>query len=181
MSRSIDDLRRSFRPKARELIRLTHSKGFEMVPYFTLRTPWEQAILWRMTRGKSEIGSKMQSLYDDGAIYIANVIEAVGRQFPGQYVTGHVTYAVPGESWHNWGEAVDCYLKKAGAIEWHGDPGYDAYGEIAEDIGLTWGGVWTLKDWGHAQAAPMSPTDYMGTIGEVSDALERKYGGVLNA
>ena len=48
-------------------------------------------------------------------------------------------------------------------------------------MGLTWGGVWSLKDWGHVQAAPMSPTDYMGAMDEVSDALERKYGGQLNA
>jgi len=180
VSRNIDDLRRTFRPKARELIHNTRTAGFEVVPYFTLRTPAEQAKLWRMTRGRVEIGNKLQTLYDAGALYIANVIEAVGMQFPGDGITGHVTNAVPGESWHNWGEAMDVYLKVDGGIEWGEHEGYNAYGTAAEEAGLTWGGMWDVpNDPGHVQAPPMSPTDYMGDLREVSAALERKYGGAL--
>ncbi len=180
MSRNIDDLRRAFRPKARQLIQDTRSSGFEVVPYFTLRTPLEQAKLWRMTRGKSEIGRKMQYLYDEGALYIANCLEAVGKCYPGPGITGHVTRAVPGESWHNWGEAMDVYLKIDDAIEWDGDhEGYAAYGTNAEDLGLTWGGMWNDPDPGHVQGPPMKVVDYMGDIQRVSAALERKFGGLL--
>ncbi len=181
MSRNIDDLRRSFRPLARNVIHNTRQAGFEMVPYFTLRTPVEQAKLWRMTRGKSEIGRKVEYLYSENALYIANVISMVGPQYPGPGITGHVTRAVPGESWHNWGEAMDCYLKIDGAIEWNGDhEGYAAYGTEAEQLGMTWGGMWEYpNDPGHVQGPPMGVADFMGGIKEVSEALERKFGGKL--
>lgn len=183
MSRNIDDLRREFRGQARAVIGNTKDAGFEMVPYFTLRMPWDQAVLWRMTRGKTEIGRMCRSLRSNGALYIANVIEAIGPQYPGPGITGHVTYAVPGQSWHNWGEGLDCYLKIDGAIEWDGDhEGYAAYGTCAEDLGLTWGGRWDQpNDPGHIQAAPMSPVNFFEDITELSGSLERKYGGQLNA
>ena len=134
-----------------------------------------------MTRGRAEIGRKLQTLYDAGALYIANVIEAVGMQFPGPGITGHVTNAVPGESWHNWGEAMDVYVKEDGNVIWDGGhEGYAIYGTCAEELGLTWGGMWNVpNDPGHIQAPPMSPVDYMGDLREVSAALERKYGGQL--
>lgn len=183
MSRNIDDLRRSFRPIARELIKLTGEKGYEVVPYFTMRNPVEQAKLWRMTRGKSEIGRKVQSLLNAGALYVANVLESVGPQYPGPGITGHVTYAVPGESWHNWGDAMDCYLRIDGTIEWDGEhEGYAVYGEVAEGLGMTWGGVWTKpNDPGHVQMPPMKPSLYFDTLSSMSSALERKFGGYLNA
>ena len=176
MSRNIDDLRRSFRTPTRELIRGTSARGFAMVPYFTLRTPPTQAKLWRMTRGKTEIGNKVQHLLDRGALYIANVIESVGPQFPTDGVTGHVTNAVPGQSWHNWGEGLDCYLKIDGGIEWGEHEGYNVYGEVAEELGLMWGGNWSLKDFGHVQVRSMSPLSHFTSWIELSSALERKYG-----
>ena len=182
MSRNIDDLRRTVRPRARALIAGTLELGFEVVPYFTLRTPAEQAKLWRMTRSKSEIGREVQRLLDAGASYIASVINAVGPQYPADGITGHVTNAVPGLSWHNWGEAMDCYLRVDGAVMWGAHEGYTAYGTVAEELGLTWGGRWTTpNDPGHVQLPPMSPVEYMGDLLELSSALERKYGGRLDA
>ncbi len=183
LSRNIDDLRRSFRSVARSLIAATAEKGVQMVPYFTLRTPAEQARLWRMTRGKSEIGAKVHELLNANALYIANVIEAVGPQFPGPGITSHVTNAVPGQSWHNWGEAMDCYLKVEGAVEWDGKhEGYAVYGTEAEELGLTWGGMWDVpNDPGHVQFPPMSPVEFCDDFAGLSSALERKYEGKLNA
>lgn len=183
MSRNIDDLRRPFRADVRQVIGDTKKAGFEMVPYFTLRTPWEQAKLWRMTRGKSEIGRTVKALRGGMALYIANVIEAIGPQYPGPGIKGHVTNAVPGQSWHNWGEGLDCYLKIDGEVIWDGDhKGYAAYGNCAEELGLTWGGSWDKpNDPGHVQAPPMSPVDYFEDMHELSNSLERKYDGQLDA
>jgi peptidoglycan L-alanyl-D-glutamate endopeptidase CwlK len=183
MSRNIDDLRREFRGQARALIGNTKDAGFQMVPYFTLRMPWEQAILWRMTRGSAEISRKIKSLREDGALYIAFVMEAVGPQYPGPGITNHVTYAVPGQSWHNWGEGMDCYLKVDGEVIWDEDHhGYVVYGDCAEELGLTWGGMWNKpNDPGHVQSPPMKPSEYFEDIAELSGSLERKYGGQLNA
>lgn len=183
MSRNIDDLRREFRGQARAVIGNTKDAGFQMVPYFTLRTPWEQAILWRMTRGSAEISNMLIDLRGKEAFYIGNVIEAVGPQYPGPGITGHVTHAVPGQSWHNWGEGLDCYLKIKGEVIWDNDhEGYAAYGTAAEDLGLTWGGMWNRpNDPGHIQAPPMKPSEYFEDITELSGSLERKYGGQLNA
>lgn len=185
MSRNIDDLRRELRPTIRQLISDCRAKGVELTPYFTLRTPWEQARLWRMTRGKSVIGRRCEHLRAEGAGYIADVITSVGPQYPGPGIKGHVTHVVPGQSWHNWGEAVDFYLKdEDGDIDWSGKgPGYTTFGETAEELGLTWGGRWTSPfDPGHVQQPPMGVLDFFGDDwSELSDTLQRKFGDVENA
>ncbi len=48
--------------------------------YFTLRTPEEQARLWRQSRTGHEIEAKIQELEDAGARYLAGVIRGVGPQ-----------------------------------------------------------------------------------------------------
>lgn len=47
----------------------------------------------------------------------------------------HVTNAIPGLSWHNYGEAVDSYAIVRGEISWNEDD-YEVYCEEAEQEGL---------------------------------------------
>lgn len=68
-----------------------------------------------------------------------------------------VTRAGPYESWHQRGLAADCaFLRDGRVVISERDPwamrGYAAYGAVARELGLTWGGDWrSLRDYGHVE------------------------------
>jgi peptidoglycan L-alanyl-D-glutamate endopeptidase CwlK len=67
-----------------------------------------------------------------------------------------VTNARAFQSWHQYGLAADCaFLRDGKLVISEKDPwamrGYRLYGEVAESLGLTWGGRWTMMDFGHAE------------------------------
>jgi len=69
---------------------------------------------------------------------------------------GHVTNARAFQSWHQYGLAADCaFLREDKLVISEKDPwamrGYQLYGEVAESLGLTWGGRWTMMDFGHIE------------------------------
>jgi peptidoglycan L-alanyl-D-glutamate endopeptidase CwlK len=69
---------------------------------------------------------------------------------------GHVTNARAFQSWHQYGLAADCAFWRDGKLVIsEKDPwamrGYQLYGEVAESLGLTWGGRWTMMDFGHTE------------------------------
>ena len=68
----------------------------------------------------------------------------------------NVTNAGAFQSWHQYGLAADCAFWRDGKlIISEKDPwamrGYKLYGEIAESLGLTWGGRWAMMDFGHTE------------------------------
>jgi peptidoglycan L-alanyl-D-glutamate endopeptidase CwlK len=67
-----------------------------------------------------------------------------------------VTNARAFQSWHQYGLAADCAFWREGKLVIsEKDPwamrGYKLYGEVAESLGLTWGGRWTMMDFGHTE------------------------------
>lgn len=67
-----------------------------------------------------------------------------------------VTNARAFQSWHQYGLAADCAFWRDGKIVIsEKDPwamrGYRLYGEVAESLGLTWGGRWAMMDFGHTE------------------------------
>jgi peptidoglycan L-alanyl-D-glutamate endopeptidase CwlK len=67
-----------------------------------------------------------------------------------------VTNARAFQSWHQYGLAADCAFWRDGRLVIsEKDPwamrGYQLYGQVAESLGLTWGGRWTMMDFGHAE------------------------------
>lgn len=67
-----------------------------------------------------------------------------------------VTNARAFQSYHQFGLAADCaFLRDGKLVISERDPwamrGYRLYGEVAESLGLTWGGRWKLMDFGHAE------------------------------
>ncbi len=67
-----------------------------------------------------------------------------------------VTNARAFQSYHQFGLAADCAFWRDGRlIISEKDPwalqGYRLYGEVAESLGLTWGGRWTMMDFGHTE------------------------------
>jgi peptidoglycan L-alanyl-D-glutamate endopeptidase CwlK len=68
----------------------------------------------------------------------------------------HVSNAKAFQSYHQYGLAADCaFLKDGKLVISEKDPwamqGYRLYGQVAESLGLTWGGRWTMMDFGHTE------------------------------
>ena len=69
---------------------------------------------------------------------------------------GVVTNAGAYQSYHQYGLAGDCaFFREGKLVISERDPwamrGYELYGEVAESVGLTWGGRWKLMDFGHVE------------------------------
>lgn len=73
---------------------------------------------------------------------------AQGRQTPGPIVT----YAMPGQSFHNWRCAFDFVPMLNGKPAWNDKPLYRMCGEIGERVGLEWAGRWkSFNEMAHLQ------------------------------
>lgn len=69
---------------------------------------------------------------------------------------GHVTQAGANRSYHQYGLAADsAFLRNGRIVISEKDPwameGYRLYGEVAQSVGLVWGGNWSFKDYGHVE------------------------------
>lgn len=67
-----------------------------------------------------------------------------------------VTNAKAFQSFHQYGLAGDCaFLRNGKLVISEKDPwamrGYRLYGEVAESVGLRWGGRWKMMDFGHTE------------------------------
>nr|WP_285817247.1 M15 family metallopeptidase [Janthinobacterium kumbetense] len=68
----------------------------------------------------------------------------------------NVSNAAAFQSWHQYGLAADCaFLRNGKLVISEKDPwamrGYQLYGEVAESVGMTWGGRWKMMDFGHTE------------------------------
>ena len=68
----------------------------------------------------------------------------------------HVTQAGANMSYHQYGLAADsAFFKDGKVLISERDPwvmrGYQLYGEVAAQVGLTWGGNWKMQDYGHVE------------------------------
>ena len=68
----------------------------------------------------------------------------------------HVTQAGANMSYHQHGLAADsAFFRDGKVVISERDPwamrGYQLYGEIAAQVGLTWGGDWKMQDYGHVE------------------------------
>lgn len=136
-----------------------------------LRTPLEQAALWRMGRGTSVINAKIEELKSQSAPYLALCIDKAGPQ-NGPWRTN----ALPGYSWHNWGLGADfmCFNMKGDPIQ-NGDAyEYRVFQRMIPFAGLhNYGKDW-IKDAGHVQFYELSPSSKY-TLAEMDKLLSEKY------
>lgn len=167
-----------FRPKMIALLERCAARDMAMRPYFTLRSPFEQARLWRQSRSKEEIEAKIAELESKSAPFLADCIARVGPQHGDP-----VTNAIPGLSWHQWGEAVDCFWLVDGEAEWssrkeiNGLNGYQIYAEEAQAAGLTAGGLWTsFKDWPHVQLRSASSPLKSISLVDIDKEMKERFG-----
>jgi len=171
--RKLEDLTPEFENQARQLIvEVENRHGYIMRPFFTRRTVYVQAKLWRQSRGAAEIERAIDRLTRRGATFLAKVLRDVGPQY-GKWATN----ALPGLSWHNWGRAVDCFLLIDGHACWDDDHiGYRMYAETAKELGLVAGYFWG----GHSQdPVHVQPTKARviesKTWAEINDAMQSEY------
>lgn len=184
MSRDLSLLDPEFRQDVERVLEECMDLGVTMRPFFTLRDPFEQARLWRQSRPIMEIEAKLTELEAEGAQFLAHVLRSVGPQFGNP-----VTNAIPGLSWHQWGEGVDCFWLVEDQAEWSTRKkrpiadgrevnGYRLYGDVAVEAGLTSGGFWTrLKDWPHLQKRPEGVSSHF-TLAEVDAKMEARFGNL---
>ena len=169
--RNILVLNKVFRDKVEELISKCAVDGTYMVPFETVRTPAQQARLWRQSRSTAEIRQEIHKFMNEGAMWLAEVLDKVGPQY-GRWVTN----ALPGFSWHQWGEAIDCFSLRDGKANWdanHMD--YNIYARDAEQLKLVPGHYWKCRDSVHVQLRPGEVLDYY-SIQEVNSKMANSFG-----
>ena len=178
MAVDLSTLVNDFSSPLSDLITRCAARGIEMRPYNAVRTPFEQARLWRQSRAIDEITGKIADLRTNGAGFLAFCLESVGPQHGDP-----VTNALPGLSWHQWGEAVDCFLVVDGKAEWsttkniNGLNGYHVYADEAETLGLTSGGHWkSLKDWPHVQLRTAAAPSKTLSLLDIDAEMKRRFG-----
>ena len=112
-----------------------------------LNADFSQRLLLAFKIMKEKHGYEMALLEGYRSPARQNLLASMGSQ---------VTSAGAFQSWHQYGLAADCAFWRDGKLVIsEKDPwamrGYQLYGEIAESLGLTWGGRWTMMDFGHTE------------------------------
>lgn len=160
MARDLELLDPAFREKVGSLLAECERQGYPMNPFYTLRSVYDQAKLYRQSRTFAEIDAAHDHLLNNGAPFLADVLKSVGP-CNGSWATD----SLPGFSWHQHGEAVDCYWVIDGAAEWSitrqvaEHNGYDVYARSALALGLEPGHLWKHKDSVHVQKSKRSVND----------------------
>lgn len=177
MAADLNKLDSALKNKVLKLLENCKKRSVEMRPYDGIRTPLEQARLWRQSRAIEEINKKIADLEANGAHFLAECIRRAGPQNG-----GHVTDTPPGISWHQWGEALDCFWLVDGKAEWstkkivNGVNGYAVYAEEAKLIGLTAGGNWKkFKDWPHIQLRSENNAGSVMALSEINKVMKDRF------
>lgn len=165
-----------FVAKLKALLQDCADRGVVMKPYFGLRDPLTQGKLWRRSRVSIEIASTIDRLRTQGANFLADSIEKAPA------TTGPwATNAIPGESWHQYGEAMDCAWIRNGAMCWSttldgNKNGYLIYMGLAEKHGLTAIGKTMHRDFGHVQLRPQGAPDQLYGLLQIDGMMKEKFG-----
>ncbi len=147
--RDIELLEPDFRESVTQLLTRCEKRGFILRPFFTQRDVYEQAKLWRQSRPWPQIETAINDMTLGGASWLADVLESVGPQSD-----KWATNALPGQSWHQHGEALDCFVlnqETNGAIWDSKHEGYRIYAKEAVTLGLDAGYYWQRRDAVHVQ------------------------------
>nr|WP_229430087.1 M15 family metallopeptidase [Pseudoduganella umbonata] len=112
-----------------------------------LNAAYQQRLLHVFRIMKEKHGYEMALLEGYRSPQRQDMLAALG---PG--VTGAAAF----QSWHQFGLAADCaFVRNGRLVISEKDPwamrGYQLYGEVAESLGLTWGGRWKMMDLGHTE------------------------------
>lgn len=166
-----------FSAMAQQVLDMCARQGLKVKPVCGLRTALEQARDWRKGRTAAQINSECETLTSQTADYLALCIKNAGPQ------NGNiVTHAIPGTSYHQFGEALDVIIldSEGQMIESGSAPEYRKLQEIVKEVGLFPVSGDFDKDWtfdaGHIQFRPQgSPTQNM-TIQQIDTEMKSRFG-----
>lgn len=151
--------------KLQEFVQACADNGHDLLVYCGYRSLEEQARLYRQGRTALAIGQKIDKLRAAGFGFLGDIIAGVGPQKGDKVVTD----AAPGESFHNYGMAIDAVLLINGKPDWDVKDvlAWRAVGDIALAMGVEWAGRWTsFKEMVHFQvgrgANPLKDPDRPG-------------------
>ncbi len=165
MSADMNDLTPVFRAKVQTALKALAEEGLIFKPYFTLRDPVIQAKLWRQSRSAPVVQTQIQELEEMNCGFIAACFAKAGPA-DGPWATN----ALPGLSWHQYGEAVDCFLTDAtGRPIWE-TPKYARFGQVGDANAMFWGGHFGDSD--HWQNRKTEPSAAFGSLKLINDQLE---------
>lgn len=151
-SRNVDLLVPEFRLRLVELLSQCSEAGAKMVPFFTLRGPATQGKLWCRSRSWAEASAQRTLLEGAGAPKLARYLKEEWCS-----TDRWATNALPGCSWHQWGEACDCFLEVQGRAAWQSSVYHNIYAMKARELGLESGALWPIsKDPVHVQLRKLS-------------------------
>ena len=156
-------------------------RGVRMHPGEGVRDVFVQARYWRRSRSADETQNEIQRLEEQGADFLAYAIKRVGPQ-DGTFATN----AIPGFSWHQWGEAIDCYWLINGRPVWdttsliNNVNGYQVYAEEARRLGLDCGLYWkSFIDAPHVQLrSSAGPSSHFSLV-EINAEMKRRFGPAI--
>jgi hypothetical protein len=174
-SRQIAALSAEFGPQAQALLSACERRGVILKPFYTLRGPGVQAKLWCQSRSAGQIIRYAEHLRAEGAPWVANLLDVRwAKSGPS------VTNAAPGLSWHQWGEAIDCFVQGSdGKAVWNArHAGYKVYAEEAKKLCLEPGAMWRkLPDAVHVQLRmPSSPLAAGCSWPEIDAVMRGRFG-----
>ena len=147
----LEELALEVRPIFQAFLDDCKDHGLPMLVHSGLRSLEDQARLYRRSRSPLQIGHKVDELREAGFGFLADKLESVGPQPTGPWATN----AAPGESWHNYGMAIDAVLLVDGKPDWntHFMPKWHQVGLIAVEHSLEWAGNWKKsQEFVHFQA-----------------------------
>lgn len=169
MNADLNSLVPEFRAKVVAALKVLANESLVFRPYFTLRDPITQARLWRQSRSKAVVDQQVADLRAQGCDFIAACFDKAGPA-DGPWATN----ALPGLSWHQYGEAVDCFLVDAsGNAVWE-SPKYSRFGQVGDQNGMWWGGHFGDND--HWQNRRTEPPEAFGSLKQINDALAKRWG-----
>jgi hypothetical protein len=159
MSRlDLSKLAQPFRERFELLKEELQREHIDVLFYCGFRSCAEQARLWRSSRSTTTINATLAELDATGFGFLADVIRDVGPQYGS--IGDHLTYAIPGKSCHNYGQAVDGVVMIDGKPDWemHHWHLWEKYGGLAMRLGLSWAGSWKkMREYVHVEHNPPNP------------------------
>lgn len=161
-----------------KLLHNCNKRGILMMPYEIIRTPATQAKYWKQGRTSAEVKLVVDQMLEVKASFLAQCL------IDAEHLGGPViTNALPGFSWHQWGEAVDCYWLYDNRKIWeldfrdpNGNNGYEVYAEEAADLSLEAGFFWKgFVDAPHVQYQKSPSPKETYSMKEINDIMEARY------
>lgn len=164
-SRDLALLDPAFRPRVDELLancaKSLSPRGGRIGVHCTLIGPRREAALYAQSRRWEDVRRLQQTMHAAGAPRLAALFVpamCLGKPW--------ASSALPGRSWHSWGQAIDCHIiGPTGKALWGGPNetadeqalarfGYQTYADTARAMGLTSGHYWAARDSVHVQMPP---------------------------